>query len=154
MESFGERSARLLDGVPAPLIVVDRRAVVVAANAAARAEFAALKADAPVSFAFRNPQLLAQLDHTIATGEPSALDLVEKVPIERSFQVRITALRARDDAAAGREAALISMQDTTAMRRTEQMRVDLSPTPAMSCARRSARLDHGVHRNAARRGAQ
>jgi two-component system, OmpR family, phosphate regulon sensor histidine kinase PhoR len=114
---------RLLDAVPAPLIITDRRGLVLSANAAARAIYPTLRAEAPLSFAIRNPQLLQALERCIGTGEPMDLDLVERVPLERSFAVRIVRIIG-DETEIGREAALISMLDTTSMRRTEQMRVD------------------------------
>jgi two-component system, OmpR family, phosphate regulon sensor histidine kinase PhoR len=123
-EPLALRLGRLLDAVPAPLIVTDKRSIVVMANLAARTVYPALRNDAPLSFAIRNPQLLQSLDRAITDLAAIDLDLIERVPVERSFAVRIEPIRGRNDAPEQREAALISMLDTTSTRRTEQMRVD------------------------------
>jgi two-component system, OmpR family, phosphate regulon sensor histidine kinase PhoR len=120
-DSLPPRFLTLLDAIPAPIILLDARTEVVAANAAALRAFAALRIGAPLSFALRHPPLLQLLERTVAHGEIHSVDLIEKVPVERSFQVRIEPLPITG---AGQEAAMISMIDTTAMQRTEQMRVD------------------------------
>jgi two-component system, OmpR family, phosphate regulon sensor histidine kinase PhoR len=118
-ESFPQRLAAILDAVPSPTIVLDRRGVVLNANQSAQLAFPTLRVDAPLSFAMRNPQLLQLVDQALTRQEPGEMELSERVPLERSFLIQIEPLEGNE-----REAAVVSLQDTTSMRRTEQMRVD------------------------------
>ena len=108
---------RLLDQIPEPVILVDRRVVVRLANEAARALFPALRIDQPLSFALRAPDVLDGIAGALSTGLPVRLEYDERVPVERSFEVRIGPLAPPD-------AALLFFRDLTAARRLEHMRVD------------------------------
>src|SRR3954471_15652964 len=108
---------RLLDQIPEPVILVDRQVVVRLANEAARALFPALRIDQPLSFALRAPDVLDGIAEALSTGLPARLEYDERVPVERSFEVRIGPLAPPD-------AALLFFRELTAARRLEHMRVD------------------------------
>ena len=108
---------RLLDQIPEPVILVDRLVVVRLANEAASALFPALRIDQPLSFALRAPDVLDGIAGALSTGLPARLEYDERVPVERSFEVRIGPLAPPD-------AALLFFRDLTAARRLEHMRVD------------------------------
>jgi two-component system, OmpR family, phosphate regulon sensor histidine kinase PhoR len=108
---------RLLDQIPEPVILVDRQVVVRLANEAASALFPALRIDQPLSFALRAPDVLDGIAGALSTGQPARLEYDERVPVERSFEVRIGPLAPPD-------AALLFFHDLTAARRLEHMRVD------------------------------
>ncbi|MFL5196254.1 MAG: ATP-binding protein [Microvirga sp.] len=108
---------RLLDQIPEPVILVDRQVVVRLANEAASALFPALRIDQPLSFALRAPDVLDGIAGALGTGLPARLEYDERVPVERSFEVRIGPLAPPD-------AALLFFRDLTAARRLEHMRVD------------------------------
>ena len=108
---------RLLDQIPEPVILVDRLVVVRLANEAASALFPALRIDQPLSFALRVPDVLDGIAGALSTGLPARLEYDERVPVERSFEVRIGPL-------APPNAALLFFRDLTAARRLEHMRVD------------------------------
>jgi two-component system phosphate regulon sensor histidine kinase PhoR len=108
---------RLLDQIPEPVILVDRQVVVRLANEAARTLFPALRIDQPLSFALRAPDVLDGIVGALGTGLPARLEYDERVPVERSFEVRIGPLAPPD-------AALLFFRDLTAARRLEHMRVD------------------------------
>jgi two-component system phosphate regulon sensor histidine kinase PhoR len=108
---------RLLDQIPEPVILVDRQVVVRLANEAASALFPALRIDQPLSFALRAPDVLDGIAGALSTGLPARLEYDERVPVERSFEVRIGPLAPPD-------AALLFFRDLTAARRLEHMRVD------------------------------
>src|SRR5215203_4951107 len=106
---------RLLDQIPEPVILVDRLVVVRLANEAASALFPALRIDQPLSFALRAPDVLDGIAGALSTGLPARLEYDERVPVERSFEVRIGPLAPPD-------AALLFFRDLTAARRLEIMR--------------------------------
>src|SRR3954451_6938520 len=108
---------RLLDQIPEPVILVDRQVAVRLANEAASALFPALRIDQPLSFALRAPDVLDGIAGALGTGLPARLEYDERVPVERSFEVRIGPLAPPD-------AALLFFRDLTAARRLEHMRVD------------------------------
>ena len=99
------------------MILVDRQVVVRLANEAASALFPALRIDQPLSFALRAPDVLDGIAGALSTGLPARLEYDERVPVERSFEVRIGPLAPPD-------AALLFFRDLTAARRLEHMRVD------------------------------
>jgi two-component system, OmpR family, phosphate regulon sensor histidine kinase PhoR len=122
-EASPRQAAALLDAIALPVIMVDRQGIVLSINAAAKIAYPALIQETPLSFAIRNPQLVELLNRTLSEKQAGEMELIEKVPLERSFSVRIAPVSAGEDAAM-REAAIITLQDITGMRRTEQMRVD------------------------------
>jgi two-component system, OmpR family, phosphate regulon sensor histidine kinase PhoR len=122
-DSSQMRMTALFDAIALPVITVDQQGHALSINAAAKALYPALTQDAPLSFAIRNPQLIELLTRALEDRHASEMELVEKVPVERSFSVNIQPL-AKAAAHGLDEAAIITMQDMTSMRRTEQMRVD------------------------------
>ncbi len=114
----------LLANIPDPVILVDRRAIVVEANAAARSLLPAIKQRHPLSFALRSPDVLDGIDSVLRTGDALRVEYVERVPTERAFEVLIGRLEADApglDAAAG---VMLFFRDLTSARRLEAMRVD------------------------------
>ena len=113
----------LLATIPDPVILVDRRAVVLEANPAARALLPALKLRHPLSFALRAPDVLDGIEDVIRSGQPLTATYAPRVPTERLFEVQIGALRT-PDTPAGRPNVVLFLRDLTAARRLETMRVD------------------------------
>ncbi|HYF54235.1 MAG TPA: ATP-binding protein [Salinarimonas sp.] len=111
----------VLETIPDPVILVDRRALVVEANGAARALLPALRARHPLSFALRDPDVLDGVERVLRTGAPARAEHVERVPPERAFEIQIGALPERGGAGRG---VLLFFRDLTAARRLEHMRVD------------------------------
>jgi two-component system, OmpR family, phosphate regulon sensor histidine kinase PhoR len=113
--------APLLDALAFPIILLDRRSHVVHANEAAKQAFAGLRTGYPLSFAIRAPDLIAAVERIITHEKMAEVSLVERIPLERSFAVLLQRLApdAMEDAF-----MLISMQETTQMRRLEAMRAD------------------------------
>ncbi|CAN1494880.1 BaeS Signal transduction histidine kinase [Rhabdaerophilaceae bacterium] len=117
---------RALDALPAPTILIDRRAVVVHANRAAPEAFPGLRPGFPVSTVFRDPDLLAAIDRLLRGVATESLELVEPVPFERSFHVTLHRLYGdgTSPAADDDSVAVIHLMETTQARRAERMRVD------------------------------
>ena len=114
----------LLANVPDPVILVDRRTIVVEANAAAKALLPGLRLRHPLSFALRSPDVLDGIDRVLRTGESLRVELVERIPTERAFEVLIGALNA-DTTDLDREfGVMLFFRDLTSARRLEAMRVD------------------------------
>lgn len=119
----------VLDAISLPTILIDRRGNVVHSNAIAQATFPGLRRGHPVSFSMRAPAMLAALD-TVLRGEAEArTEIIERVPVERSFEVVIRTIAITPNTPApasanGTAFAVIFMTETTAARRVESMRVD------------------------------
>ncbi|WP_375464879.1 ATP-binding protein [uncultured Methylobacterium sp.] len=111
----------LLANIPDPVILVDRRAVVIEANPAARALLPALRLRHPLSFALRTPDVLDAVEDVLRTGAPSRTTYAVRVPTERAFEVQIGALPRPDG---GQPNVVLFLRDLTAARRLEAMRVD------------------------------
>ncbi|MCJ2020074.1 ATP-binding protein [Methylobacterium sp. E-065] len=111
----------LLAHVPDPVILVDRRTLVVEANPAARALLPALHQARPLSFALRDPEVLDGVEAVLSSGLPRRVALSTRVPLERTFEVQIGALPMPDGSGLS---ALLFLRDLTSARRLEAMRVD------------------------------
>ncbi|MCJ2051869.1 ATP-binding protein [Methylobacterium sp. J-070] len=111
----------LLAHVPDPVILVDRRTLVVEANPAARALLPALHYARPLSFALRDPEVLDGIEAVLSSGMPRRVALSTRIPLERTFEVQIGALPMPDGSGVS---ALLFLRDLTSARRLEAMRVD------------------------------
>lgn len=128
-------SQRILDGLPDPLIAVDRARRITQINARARALFGVEGGERNIAIVLRQPQLLAALDAALQQRsapplEPATVEIVLSGKVERILQAHVAPLPG-DGAAggtavdgAGRTAALMVFHDVTALRRSEQMRGD------------------------------
>ena len=114
----------LLANIPDPVILVDRRAVVIEVNPAARALLPALKLRHPLSFALRAPDVLDGIEEVLRTGAPLKTLYATRVPTERAFEVQIGALPMPDGPAGGQPNVVLFLRDLTSARRLEAMRVD------------------------------
>jgi two-component system phosphate regulon sensor histidine kinase PhoR len=109
-----------LDALPSPTILVDRRAIIQHANRAAFDAFPGLRKGFPLTNALRDPGLKQALEPVLRGAMAERAELIEHVPVERSFEVSIRRLTGQDRVSA----AVLHFQDTTQSRRVEQMRAD------------------------------
>ncbi|MBX9933394.1 MAG: PAS domain-containing protein [Methylobacterium sp.] len=114
----------LLANIPDPVILVDRRAVVIEVNPAARALLPNLKLRHPLSFALRAPEILDGIEEVLRTGQPLKTLYNTRVPTERAFEVQIGALPMPEGPAGGQPNVVLFLRDLTSARRLEAMRVD------------------------------
>ncbi|MGQ3297005.1 ATP-binding protein [Reyranella sp.] len=130
IDNLAASAQTIVDGLPDPLVCLDRQRRIVRTNLAA-----ALLLGSPggserdVSTVLRQPQLLAAIDALLETGadgnfarpDQSVVDLVLDGPPELDM---VAHLRRLPRAAADGSLALIVLHDTTALRRAERMRAD------------------------------
>nr|WP_188910966.1 ATP-binding protein [Salinarimonas ramus] len=122
----------LLENIPDPVVMVDRRVIVRETNGAARALLPAIRLGHPLSFALRTPQVLDGVEEALRTGERVRVEYAERVPTERVFEVMIGPLdmEAERSESAGIErpaserSVVLFFRDLTSARRLETMRVD------------------------------
>ena len=129
IDNLAASAQAIVDGLPDPLIAVDRQRRIVRANMAAAALLGPVGAERDLSTALRYPQLLSAVDALLETGadgnfsgaDQSAVELVLAGPPEIDI---VAHLRRLPRAAADGSLALIVLHDTTAQRRAERMRAD------------------------------
>jgi two-component system, OmpR family, phosphate regulon sensor histidine kinase PhoR len=122
----------VLDAIAAPMILTDRRGHIVHANAEALQAFPGLRQGHPITFFVRAPALRAALEAVLDRAPEARFDLLERVPVERAYDVLVrrlaglpkTALPDGASPANGTPFAVIFMTETSAARRLEAMRVD------------------------------
>lgn len=126
---FGLQDFAVLAALDLPIVLIDRETTVVHQNAAARTHLGRFPDRAALAARIRSPAILDMVTRVIADGETRSVELVEKVPSERWFEVRaaaVTALDAEANAAAraGADLFVVSFRDLTEARRMDRMRSD------------------------------
>jgi two-component system phosphate regulon sensor histidine kinase PhoR len=128
IDNLAASAQAIVDGLPDPLIAVDRRRRVVRTNRAAVTLLGTILPDRDLSTALRHPELLTAIDSLLANADGNfvgpdqvAVDLVLSGSPERDV---VAHARRLPRAAADGSLALIVLHDTTALRRAERMRAD------------------------------
>jgi two-component system phosphate regulon sensor histidine kinase PhoR len=128
IDNLAASAQAIVDGLPDPLIGVDRQRRIVRSNRAAVEVLGPLPPDRDLSTALRQPALLAAIDSLLATADGNyigpnriAVDLVLSGVSERDV---VAHARRLPRAAADGSLVLIVLHDTTALRRAERMRAD------------------------------
>lgn len=119
----------VVDGLPAPLYLVDCDLVVLRGNAAGAAMIDKDITGRDFSTGFRQPELIDAITGVIETGEGASMRLEFPVPVERAYLISIEPIAPTDCEkpradVEGKPAALIMMLDITLILRTEQLRAD------------------------------
>jgi two-component system phosphate regulon sensor histidine kinase PhoR len=114
----------LLAHIPDPVILVDRRAVVIEANKAAHALLPGLRTGHPLSFALRSPDVLDGVEKVLETEAFLRVEYSERVPTERTFEVHIGIMRSEASPVGVRTGVVLFFRDLTSARRLEAMRAD------------------------------
>ena len=114
----------VVSGRPDAVIALDRRGIVVASNAAARAVAPAVTRGAPLSLAVRIPDIIEAVRRAADTGEMQRVEFFEKVPSDRWSEAFVVPI-ALAEAIAGRgELVLVTLHDLTPLKQVEEMRAD------------------------------
>ncbi len=112
---------RLIDALPEPILVVGSGRRILHGNLAAENLLGSALTGRNLAEVLRSPDLLEGLDHAFGGGQAQDIDFEISGPVERSLRARIAPLVRDDGVAAG---MVLVFEDLTALRRTEQMRVD------------------------------
>lgn len=117
---------RIVASLPDPLFFLDAERRVVRANGVAHALVDTDLTGRDIADGLRDPALLAAIDRAIDGEGPQTVDLTVPVPVETEFIARIEPVDPPPGPPSGRDApvVLVDLQDVTALRRSEQMRVD------------------------------
>ena len=129
IDNLAASAQAIVDGLPDPLIGVDRQRRIVRTNRAAVALLGTMGADRDLSTALRHPQLLSAIDTLLEAGadgnfvgpDQTAVEIVLSGAPELDV---IAHVRRLPRAASDGSLALIVLHDTTALRRAERMRAD------------------------------
>lgn len=114
------------DALTEPCMILDRRAVVVHANAAAVRQFPAVTRAIPITLFLRNPELLQAIEAVVRHGETRSVELHETVPSETWDKVMVAPLRRagvdwlNDD----NRQLVITVQSLTELKRVDALRTD------------------------------
>ena len=118
IDNLAASAQAIVDGLPDPLIALDRQRRIVRTNIAARALLGAVGAERDLSMTMRHPQLP---DGNFTGPDQTAIEIVLSGAPELDMIVH--ARRLPRPAADG-SLALLVLHDTTALRRAERMRAD------------------------------
>ena len=129
IDNLAASAQAIVDGLPDPLITVDRQRRIVRTNRASLSLLGAVGQERDISTVFRQPQLLAAIDGLLETGpdgnftgaDQAVVAFVLSGPPELDVVAHLQRL---PSAAADGSLALIVLHDTTALRRAERMRAD------------------------------
>ena len=111
----------VIAAVPDPLIMIDRQRRIVRSNAAAAEFIGAGGQPRDLAAALRNPVLLAATD-AVLRGEPvHSVEFALSGPVERVLRAHFAWI---GEPALDGAAAILSLHDVTALKRSEQMRAD------------------------------
>jgi two-component system phosphate regulon sensor histidine kinase PhoR len=117
----------ILSGIADPVIVLDHQGNVSMFNAQAKVALPQLGIGRSSSFAVRSPEVVSAVERVLREGVMAETEFHEKVPVERTFEVRATPIRidAEPISSAPSPTEIVMLfRDVTAARRLERMRVD------------------------------
>jgi two-component system, OmpR family, phosphate regulon sensor histidine kinase PhoR len=128
IDNLAASAQAIVDGLPDPLIAVDRQRRIVRTNRAAFELFGPIATDRDLSTALRQPALLAAIDSLLVVNDgnfdgPDQVSVDLALPGPPELDV-VAHARRLPRAAADGSLALIVLHDTTALRRAERMRAD------------------------------
>ena len=111
----------VFDGVPDPLVVLDRGRHVTRANRAARDLLGADLPGRDLAMTLRHPAVLGAADRTLGDGAAREVEFTLPGSVDRNFIARLMPLPALGDSEA---TVVLTLYDLTLAKRTEQMRAD------------------------------
>jgi two-component system phosphate regulon sensor histidine kinase PhoR len=110
----------LIEALPEAVLVIDRDDRIIAANAAVHAILPGLQPDGLLARSLRSPDVLDSVDRVRSSLRADRVIWIEKVPVERLFEVSIAPLGGDEF----ESALILSLHDLSEVRRVERMRVD------------------------------
>ena len=119
--NIAAQTRAVLETLEEPVLLLDGSGRIVVANAAARSIVGPASERKHISSVLRTPELLQAIARVRDGGATEAVDFTFLVPVERHFRAHIGAVH---DAPSGQRLVLMHVNDLTAVRRAEEMRVD------------------------------
>jgi two-component system, OmpR family, phosphate regulon sensor histidine kinase PhoR len=110
----------LVDALPDAVVAINAGDRVVALNAPAKGYFPALQLDELLARGLRAPDVLDAVKRARASGAPERVTWLERVPVERFFEVNAAPL----DGRRFEPTMILTLRDLSEVRRVERMRVD------------------------------
>lgn len=110
----------LVDAMGVPAVLLDGQGLARAVSPAIRALMPALGLGQPLTLVLRDPDLIGAIDEVSRQGGNRVVELIERVPVERTFRIHIAAL----PGPGWRRPVLLTFEDLSEQRSTERMRVD------------------------------
>ncbi len=129
MDNLATSAQAIVDGLPDPLIGIDRQRRIVRTNSASQALLGAAAAERDLSTVLRHPELLTAIDSLLQVASGGNFAGPDKAAVEIGLpgppELDIVAhARRLPRAAADGTLVLIVLHDTTALRRAERMRAE------------------------------
>ena len=122
VDTLSRAAVRIVEGLPDPLIVLDREGRPVTLNTAAREGFTPPgAATADLGALLRHPTLRAAIDRAAEAGASESVAVTLPVPVERELVAQVISL---DPPLPDGGRILLVLSDRTRERRIEQMRAD------------------------------
>jgi len=112
----------LIEALGSPVVLLDAQGQARAISPAMKALIPALGLGQPMALVMRDPDLIEAIEQVARAGGRQVIELVERVPVERTFRIHIAA----PGGVAGflRRPVLLTFEDLSEQRVTERMRVD------------------------------
>jgi two-component system phosphate regulon sensor histidine kinase PhoR len=114
----------IIDALPDPVVAIDRRSIVMAANAQARVLLPGLRLKHPVALALDGAELIDAIDRAVVTAQPERAQFYQRVPADRWYEVHIIPARLPVPWLDSGSLLLLTFRDLTPLYRVEQMRAD------------------------------
>ncbi|WP_420102219.1 ATP-binding protein [Bosea sp. (in: a-proteobacteria)] len=110
----------LIEALGAPVVLLDEQGIARALSPAMKALIPGLEAGKPLALLLRDPDLIEAIEQVSREGGREVIELVERVPVERTFRIFIAPFPGQGP----RHATLLTFQDLSEQRVIERMRVD------------------------------
>ncbi len=115
----------VIGALPEPALLIDRRGTILVGNEATVRAIGPVRRGEPLSFTVRAPEVIEAVRAAGADDKARRVEFVERVPVERAFEVYVTPISfSPETGAPGAGAFLLTFHELTAQRRVEKMRAD------------------------------
>ncbi len=125
MRALEQSQLDLLESLPEPVMVLDGELHIMRANNSARQLFPNLFFSQSLTSLLRDPELLHACQSAIRRGDEDRVEFKLTAPVERVFVAQIKPMQHQGfGQSVNSSTLLLSLNDITAIKRTEQMRAD------------------------------
>lgn len=120
VDPYAPATAALIEALGTAVVLLDAHGVAQALSPAMRSLIPSLEKGQSLTLVLRDPDLVDAIEHAARRGGRRVVELVERVPVERTFRIHIAAL----SGGVWRNPVLLTFEDLSELRVTERMRVD------------------------------